>query len=322
MAFFKDKLGFYLFLITYLIIFIQCFTFLIAKDTEEPNDTYLFYHKCYFFLMAIMSIWCHIKCATTDPGIITSKNNPAFVEFYLNVHELAVRRALKFNQAYGDVFFKNIEEDGDYKPEEGEEELSDYDEKTYEPITSITDESMQRLTEEYKIEFKRCSQCYVVRPPRGHHCPSCGGCVMKMDHHCPWINNCIGQFTQKFFIQYCMYSLSGCFESVVIVLYYMMYKSKQVSQSWGMIILIFFQMFFAVIFIIFDICMINEQWTIIQNDTTMIDMKKKKFLEKRDFNEVLNETFGKGFDLSWFLPIKVGGFRPFFYKLLKGRRRN
>ena len=54
----------------------------------------------------------------------------------------------------------------------------------------------------------------------------------------------------------------------------------------------------------------------------MIDIKKKKFTEKRDLNEVMNETFGRGFDLGWFLPIKVGGYRPFFYKLLKGRRRS
>ena len=54
----------------------------------------------------------------------------------------------------------------------------------------------------------------------------------------------------------------------------------------------------------------------------MIDLKKKRFEEKRDISEVLNETFGCGFGLSWFLPIKIGGYKPFFLKLLKGRRRN
>ena len=68
--------------------------------------------------------------------------------------------------------------------------------------------------------------------------------------------------------------------------------------------------------------MLRDQWGIIQNDSTMIDIKKKRFEEKRDISEVLNETCGCGFGLSWFLPIKIGGYKPFFLKLLKGRRRN
>lgn len=71
-------------------------------------------------------------------------------------------------------------------------------------------------------------------------------------------------------------------------------------------------------------CMLNDQWNIIQNDTTcnifiynitVIDMKQKKFLEKRDISEVLSETFGGPFGIHWFLPIKRGGYLPFFNKL-------
>ena len=103
---------------------------------------------------------------------------------------------------------------------------------------SITDETMDRLSSEYKVQLKRCQQCYVVRPPRVHHCSICKGCIMKMDHHCPWINNCIGQFTQKFFILLCGYSFCGCCETIIIVLYYMVYKSHMVGTSWKMIMLI------------------------------------------------------------------------------------
>ena len=323
MAFFKDQIGLYLFIFTYVALFIQVFTVYLARDDIDNKDSYLLYHKVYFYILTIMTIWCHIKCAITDPGKIIHKNNPAVVEFYLNLHELGVKRAEKFNQTYGDVFFKNMNEEEENKAQDEEDEdISDYDETHYEPVTSITDETMERISKEYKIEFKRCQQCYVVRPPRVHHCSICKGCIMKMAHHCPWVNNCIGQFTQKFFIQFCAYSFTGCCETIIIVLYYMVYKSHQIGGTWRMIVLICFQMFFAIIFIIFTVCMLNEQWNIIQNDTTMIDIKKKKFLEKRDFNEVINETFGRGFDFSWFFPIKVGGFRPFFYKLLKGRRRN
>ena len=64
-----------------------------------------------------MIVWSQIKCILTDPGKITSKNNPTVLEFYLNIHDLAIRRAEKFNSTYGDAFFKNIRED--------DEELTD-----------------------------------------------------------------------------------------------------------------------------------------------------------------------------------------------------
>ena len=319
MSFIKDKIGTFLFFFTIFIILLQFSVVFIAVDPDP--ESYLKYHKMYFFFLALMTIWCLIRCALTDPGKIIHKNNMAVIEFYLNLHALGVKRAENFNQSYGDVFFKNLSEDEDYKNQEDEEEYSDYDEYTYEPVTSVPDENVEKINKEYNIEFKRCSQCYIVRPPRVHHCSMCKGCIMKMDHHCPWVNNCIGQFTQKFFILFCIYSLSGCLETLLIEFYYMVYKFKQLNSSWKMLILVIFQMLFAVLFVIFTVCMINDEWNIIQNDTTLIDLKKKKFLEKRDFNEVLNETFGRGFDLSWFFPIKVGGYRPFFYKLVKGRRR-
>jgi hypothetical protein len=49
--------------------------------------------------------------------------------------------------------------------------------------------------------------------------------------------------------------------------------------------------------------------------TIVIDIKQDKFLEKRDFYEVLNETMGGGFGIHWLLPIKEGGYKPFFNNL-------
>ena len=53
--------------------------------------------------MVIMSIWSQISCSITNPLIITHKNNPAIIEFYLNIHELGVRRAgnlIKLTEMY------------------------------------------------------------------------------------------------------------------------------------------------------------------------------------------------------------------------------
>ena len=155
MAFFKDKIGLYLFLFSYIALFIQVITVYLSRDDTDTNS-YLFYHKFYFYFLTVMTVWCHIKCAVTDPGKISHKTNLAFVEFYLNIHELGIKRAEKFNQTYGDVFFKNMNEEEENKPQDDEDEdISDYDETHYEPVTSITDETMDRISKEYKIEFKR-----------------------------------------------------------------------------------------------------------------------------------------------------------------------
>ena len=323
MAFTRNKFTIVVFLITYFIIFLQLWIVIITDDTSE-NKSYLSYHKIYLYILLIMIVWSQIKCILTDPGKITSKNNPTVLEFYLNIHDLAIRRAEKFNSTYGDAFFKNIREDDEELKSlnDSEEEISDEDEVEYTPVTSVSDDVMNSIKNEYKVKLKRCFQCYVVRPPRGHHCSFCKGCVMKMDHHCPWVHNCIGQFTQKFFILFCFYSFLACFEVLIIEFYYGYYKSgflfNRKLKTFGVCI----QILFNIIFLIFSYIMLWDQWGIIQNDSTMIDIKKKRFEEKRDISEVLNETFGCGFGLSWFLPIKIGGYKPFFLKLLKGRRRN
>lgn len=52
---------------------------------------------------------------------------------------------------------------------------------------------------------RECYKCKGVKPPRTHHCSTCGRCVLKMDHHCPWMNNCIGLKNQKSFLLFNMY---------------------------------------------------------------------------------------------------------------------
>lgn len=266
MNFFKDTISFVLFIILYSAIFIQTITIIMIKDNE--SDSYLFYHQIYYYIICFMSIWCHIKASITEPGKITIDNNPSMIEFYLNIHDLGLKRADKFNQTYGEVFFKNMGEGEDELKEE-EEDQSDYDETEYEPTTSIRDDIVEKISNEYKLQLKRCEQCYVVRPPRCHHCSVCKGCVMKMAHHCPWINNCIGQFTQKFFIQFCSYALAGCVEDMLVCCYYLFYKNRKYFMSnWLFIALVVFQFIICILYGLFTACMINEEWTIIQNDTT------------------------------------------------------
>jgi len=58
---------------------------------------------------------------------------------------------------------------------------------------------------ESKEEWTVCARCETYRPPRAHHCRICRRCVRRMDHHCPWINNCVGEWNQKYFLQFLIY---------------------------------------------------------------------------------------------------------------------
>jgi hypothetical protein len=222
MVFFKDLLGLILFFLVYLAILIQIIGVYLVED--EDIDSYIGYHKFYFIIVCFMSIWSHYKSTFTDPGKITHRLNPFVLEFYINLHEESVKSAEKFQQTYGHMFFKK--ENGQPEEEYDDEDDTDNDDYEYEAVTSITDEVMERCRKEHKIEFKRCDRCYVVRTPRVHHCSVCKGCIMRMDHHCPWINNCVGQFNQKFFIQFCYYSLLGCTNAAFQTGYYLIYKQK------------------------------------------------------------------------------------------------
>ena len=42
------------------------------------------------------------------------------------------------------------------------------------------------LLQKYQLTGRWCKQCQLPKPPRAHHCKSCGKCVLKLDHHCPW----------------------------------------------------------------------------------------------------------------------------------------
>ncbi|KAJ7035636.1 DHHC palmitoyltransferase-domain-containing protein [Mycena alexandri] len=62
------------------------------------------------------------------------------------------------------------------------------------------------LTEPYECinlegDLATCSKCDGAwKPPRSHHCSTCGVCRMEFDHHCPWVGNCVTRARMKNFL--------------------------------------------------------------------------------------------------------------------------
>ena len=75
---------------------------------------------------------------------------------------------------------------------------------------------MSRSDQILKILARRCKKCDCVKPPKSHHCSTCGRCVARMDHHCPWVNNCVGYYNQKHFLLFMFYVVVGCIYAGVL----------------------------------------------------------------------------------------------------------
>lgn len=216
----SDKLSLFLFSLVYIIIIIQTLGIYNSRDFDVTS--YLVIHKVIYYLVLILTIWSHLNCTFTDPGKITHERNPHYVEFFINIRDYAIQRAIQFNKTYAKILFDNAKkEDLDES-----DEYTDYDSYDYPMVTSILDDAAEKVSKHHNVTLKRCDRCFVIRTPGTRHCSRCQGCILKMDHHCPWVYNCIGQFNQKFFIQFLVYSLIGISEASFIGIYYVFYKDR------------------------------------------------------------------------------------------------
>lgn len=101
-----------------------------------------------------------------------------------------------------------------------------------------------------------CGRCDAYRPPRAHHCMTCGRCVVRMDHHCAWVNNCIGAANQKHFIGFLFYLHVASLYSLVFMTYHLLvcthkFCNQWSETSWFLLWSVFILSFFASIFTFF-----------------------------------------------------------------------
>lgn len=50
--------------------------------------------------------------------------------------------------------------------------------------------------------WRYCQICRGLKPPRCHHCSSCGECYYKLCHHCPALGKCVGRDNYPFFFRF------------------------------------------------------------------------------------------------------------------------
>ncbi|KAI1294672.1 Palmitoyltransferase ZDHHC3 [Halotydeus destructor] len=151
--------------------------------------------------------------------------------------------------------------------------------------------------------WSMCRKCDSYRPPRAHHCRICQKCIRKMDHHCPWINNCVGQFNQKFFIQFLCYVAVMCLYTVSsIAINYSVLKREDPSQFRVLHAIILLME--SLVFGIFVVAVLTDQFQAIFSDSTTlercINTKNPRVVKAKSI--MMAEVCGSRHALVWLLP--------------------
>jgi len=166
-------------------------------------------------------------------------------------------------------------------------------------------------------EWTLCVKCETYRPPRAHHCRVCRRCIRRMDHHCPWINNCVGEWNQKYFIQFLVYVglTSLACVSLIITSWVLDPASPHLKSQELKVIHSILLSVISILYGLFVIAIMSDQFGAICNDETPIESLQKGKIGSPDFGirpqkkstmALLRLVFGRGPVITWLWPCDFG----------------
>ncbi|XP_064650851.1 palmitoyltransferase ZDHHC3-like [Lineus longissimus] len=168
--------------------------------------------------------------------------------------------------------------------------------------------SGQKKVEKGGDEWTVCMKCETYRPPRAHHCRICRRCIRRMDHHCPWINNCVGEYNQKFFIQFLFYTgLASLYAISLVVVSWILdpmgEKSKEAKHM--RIVHTIILVIECIMFGLFVIAIGCDQMQAVLHDETAVEhiQRKGPRKAKRPKISLLADVFGNGPMYTWLCPF-------------------
>jgi len=145
---------------------------------------------------------------------------------------------------------------------------------------------------------RMCRRCNSFKPPRAHHCSICNRCIIKMDHHCPWVNNCVGIGNHKYFLLFIFYTSLSCGYSLSFLVWRFCHCTggrgpRCVDHPTDLLPLIGLTVE-ALLFGLFTMCMMCDQWDVVMTNLTHIDRLKGHDTLQHRVQAGINEVFGTG----------------------------
>jgi ribosomal protein L40E len=169
---------------------------------------------------------CYFKTVFSDPGFLTQEISDQLTNeeemATIRADSAAFQRKLNAGRVFTTLGGESI------KREAADPDLIARFSKMPRPAIHREMETIYLDFLDKKIE---CRKCNLVKPPRAHHCVTCGGCVMRMDHHCPWIANCVGAHNTKHFIQFTFYGSIGLANAGTTMLLFYVLNPYKVALS-------------------------------------------------------------------------------------------
>jgi len=233
-------------------------------------------HLSMFNLLLFMAVLAHARAMLTDPGIVPLSTN---------VGGTAELKPLNTKQ-----------------PNSSESESSDND----------VIFKGRFVGEDWTI----CGRCEAYRPPRAHHCRICRRCVRKMDHHCPWVNNCVGEFNQKYFIQFLIYVGLSSIYAIGLSIYFWIYHDERgvtgrksplgENAHHTLILHTIFLCVESALFGLFVVAVSCDQFQAIFSDETAVEAVQRRGSYRkartRSRRALLKDVCGSGPMYMWLLP--------------------
>lgn len=155
-------------------------------------------------------------------------------------------------------------------------------------------------------EWTICAKCEAYRPPRAHHCRTCGRCIRKMDHHCPWINNCVGEANQKYFILFLFYTgLASLYCIILTAVSWTLdcHGCTTESDKKTRLVHTIILMIEGCLFGLFVLAMLCDQFSAVMEDMTAVEHVQRQIrANRKPRTALLAEVFGRGTFFLWFCP--------------------
>ncbi|XP_049786540.1 probable palmitoyltransferase ZDHHC24 [Schistocerca cancellata] len=186
----------------------------------------------------------------------------------------------------------------------------------------VVDTSLQNIvTASSQLEnWRYCTECETVAPPRSWHCDTCKTCILKRDHHCMFTGCCVGHYNYRYFYMFLLYVFIGTFYSTYLNCFYI-WKNFEHFSLLGITKFIFPMAMLVlgvdatekqVCLLIFIINFVGAIFTLVLlvHHTSlvckgMVTHEKSKNITYYDsgLKKNLSQTFGKRWHVSWLFPF-------------------